>query len=174
LYVKISTNRQHFFNEHREFQQAGYFEGYGVMPVYLDCNATTPVDPRVRDEVVRFMDLEFGNAGSRTHQFGQRAKQAVQRAREQIAALVDAATEEVIFTSGATESDNLSILGLRAFGERTGRRHIVSTAIEHKAVLEPLACLASQGFDVTLVPPSQGGSIEPDVLRGALRPTKRA
>ena len=141
-----------------------------MIPVYLDCNATTPVDPRVRDEVIRFMDLEFGNAGSRTHQFGQRAKQAVQQAREQVAAVVNAASEEVIFTSGATESDNLAILGLRAFGEQTGRKHIVSTAIEHKAVLEPLSYLASHGFDVTLIPPSRGGGVEPDILRGALRP----
>lgn len=128
------------------------------------------MDPRVRDEVIRFMDLEFGNAGSRTHQFGQRAKQAVQAAREHVAAIVDAATEEVIFTSGATESDNLAILGLRAFAERAGRKHIVTTAIEHKAVLEPVSYLSSQGYDVTLVPPVRGGWVEPDILRDALRP----
>jgi cysteine desulfurase len=139
------------------------------MPVYLDCNATTPVDPRVRDEVVRFMDLEFGNAGSRTHQFGQRAKQAVQRARDQVALVVDASPEEIVFTSGATESDNLAILGLRTFGERTGRKHIVTTAIEHKAVLEPLSYLGAHGFEITLVPPSSAGSIEPRNLLNALR-----
>jgi len=139
------------------------------MPVYLDCNATTPMDPRVREEVVRFMDLEFGNAGSRTHQFGQRAKQAVQRARDQVAAVVHASTEEVVFTSGATESDNLAILGLRTFGERTGRKHIVTTAIEHKAVLEPLSYLGAHGFDITLVPPSSTGRIEPRTLMRVLR-----
>ena len=139
------------------------------MPVYLDCNATTPVDPRVRDEVFRFIDLEFGNAGSRTHEFGQRAKQAVQRARDQVAEVVDATREEVIFTSGATESNNLAILGLRAFGEQTGRKHIVSTAIEHKAVLEPLAHLSAHGFEVTLVPPTAAGYAEPDAIKSALR-----
>ena len=139
------------------------------MPVYLDCNATTPLDPAVRDEVVRFMDLEFGNAGSRTHEFGQRAKSAVQHARDQVAHVVAAAREEVIFTSGATESNNLAIFGLRAEGERTGRKHIVTTAVEHKAILEPLAQLLCDGFEVDFVPPTTGGWVEPDAIKRALR-----
>ena len=139
------------------------------MPVYLDCNATTPVEPRVRDEVVRFMDLEFGNAGSRTHQFGQRAKEAVQEARDKVAEVVGAASEEVIFTSGATESNNLAILGLRSFGEHKGRKHIVSTAIEHKAVLEPLSHLSTQDFEITLVPPTANGWVEAEAVRKAVR-----
>lgn len=139
------------------------------MSIYLDCNATTPVDPRVQDAVLRFMAQEFGNAGSRTHEFGLRAKQAVQSARDQIAAVVGADRDEVIFTSGATESDNLAILGLRCYGESTGRRHIVSTAIEHKAVLEPLQYLEGLGFEVTLVAPTQGGWIDPQAVRQALR-----
>jgi cysteine desulfurase len=115
------------------------------------------------------MDLEFGNAGSRTHEFGQRAKKAVQRAREQVAGVVSASSEEVIFTSGATESDNLAILGLRQYGEQVGRKHIVSTAIEHKAVLEPLAHLLKEGFDVTLVSPTPGGWVDPDAIKRAVR-----
>src|SRR4051812_14687287 len=118
------------------------------MSVYLDCNATTPMEPLVMNEVMRFMTEEFGNAGSRTHQYGARAKQAVNRAREQVARVVDAKTEEVVFTSGATESNNLAILGLASFGEKNNLRHIITTQIEHKAVLEPLEFLASRGFEV--------------------------
>jgi len=139
------------------------------MSVYLDCNATSPIDSRVREAVLHFMEEEFGNAGSRTHEFGQRAKQAVQRARDQIAAVVAADRDEVVFTSGATESNNLAILGLRSHGEATGRRHIVSTAIEHKAVLEPLENLAKSGFAVTLVPPTADGWIDPTAVHAALR-----
>lgn len=139
------------------------------MPVYLDCNATTPVEPRVATEVMRFMTEEFGNSGSRTHEYGGRAKQAVQRAREQVAAVVYAKPDEVIFTSGATESNNIALLGLAAHGEATRRKHIVSTMIEHKAVLEPLEFLARRGFDVTLLSPSRGGWVEPDAIKQALR-----
>jgi cysteine desulfurase len=115
------------------------------------------------------MTEEFGNAGSRTHDFGVRAQQAVQRAREQVAAVLGAKRDEILFTSGATESNNLAIFGLAPHGERTGRRHIVSTAIEHKAVLEPLERLRERGFEVTLVPPTSGGWVDPDAIRSALR-----
>ena len=139
------------------------------MAVYLDCNATTPIEPPVQEEVRRYMAIEFGNAGSRTHEFGTRAKQAVQLARDRVAAVVSAKPDEVIFTSGATESNNLAILGLVQHGEETGRRHIVSTQIEHKAVLEPLQVLAKRGFEVTLVPPTSGGWVDPERLRDAVR-----
>src|SRR4051794_24280572 len=95
-------------------------------PIYLDCAATTATDPRVADVVLRLMTEEFGNAGSRTHLYGSAAQQEVTRARERIASPVAADPEEVIFTSGATESDNLAILGLADFGRTEGRRHIVS------------------------------------------------
>jgi cysteine desulfurase len=140
------------------------------MTVYLDCNATTPMEPEVTQAVLHFMTEEFGNAGSRTHEFGTRAKQAVQRAREQVARVVDVQADEVIFTSGATESNNLAILGLVPHAERVGRRHIVSTQIEHKAVLEPLEALGRRGFDVTLVPPTTGGWVDAEAIRRALRP----
>lgn len=139
------------------------------MPVYLDCNATTPIEPIVRDEVIRFMTEEFGNAGSRTHEFGVKAKQAVNRAREQIASVVKAKPDEVVFTSGATESNNLAILGLAAFGEKNNRRHIISTKIEHKAVLEPLEFLEKNGFEVTLVPPTAGGWVDAAAVKNAIR-----
>ncbi|MEP9382930.1 cysteine desulfurase DndA [Nocardioides sp. KR10-350] len=141
----------------------------GGRPTYLDFNATSPVDPRVADEVMRFMVQEFGNAGSRTHGYGQVAKERVNRARQEVAALVAAKPDEVVFTSGATESDNLAILGLAAHGEATGRRHIVSTQIEHKAVLEPLEVLAKQGFEITLLSPDQGGRISAEAVAAALR-----
>lgn len=139
-------------------------------PIYLDCNATTPIDPRVQAEVLKYMTEEFGNAGSRTHSYGQRAKERVNRARQEIATVIVAQPDEVIFTSGATESNNLAILGLAAHAQRTGRRHIISTQIEHKAVLEPLAHLTDQGFDVTLLPPTSAGWIDPEQVREALRP----
>jgi cysteine desulfurase len=139
-------------------------------PVYLDCNATTPLEPEVKRQMLRFFEEEIGNAGSRTHEFGARAKQAVQRARDQVAALVRAQREEIIFTSGATESNNLAILGLAAFGEQSQRRHIISTQIEHKAVLEPLEELERRGFEIELLAPNSGGWVETETIRAALRP----
>src|SRR4051812_45892040 len=141
-----------------------------AMTVYLDCAATTPVDPRVAADVLRYIHDEYGNAGSRTHPYGARARRAVEQARDQVAAVVGCTRGEVVFTSGATESNNLAILGLADYGRRSGRRHIVSTMIEHNAVLAPLRHLESQGFEVTLVPPTRGGWVEPDAVRAALRP----
>jgi cysteine desulfurase len=115
------------------------------------------------------MSEEFGNSGSRTHEYGTRAKQAVNRAREQVAAVVKAKSDEVIFTSGATESNNLSILGLANYGEQNEHRHIISTAIEHKAVIEPLEYLSKHGFEVTFLPPTSTGYIDPEAIKKALR-----
>lgn len=138
--------------------------------VYLDCAATTPADPRVLEVVVHYLQTEFGNAGSRTHEYGARARRAVERAREQVARVVDAARGEVLFTSGATEANNLALLGLVEYGAETGRRHIVSTQIEHRAVLEPLQLLSRRGFDVTFIPPTPGGWVEPERVQEAIRP----
>jgi cysteine desulfurase len=139
-------------------------------PVYLDCNATTPMEPAVAEVVRRFFEQEFGNEGSRTHNFGARARQAVQKAREQIALLVDAKPEEVVFTSGATESNNLAILGLASWGRQHGKTHIISTRIEHKAVLEPIEHLAEEGFEVDLVAPTKQGRVETEKIIRLLRP----
>jgi cysteine desulfurase len=136
---------------------------------YFDYNATTPLDPRVLAAMNECYLGPPGNAGSRTHVFGQRAKEAVENARQQVASVLGAQPEEILFTSGATESDNLVVLGLAAFGERTRRRHIISTAIEHKAVLEPLAAMRRLGFDVDLAPVTSGGYVEPDAIRKRLR-----
>lgn len=139
------------------------------MVAYLDCNATAPLDPAVREVMLHYFDIEYGNAGSRTHEFGARAKQAVQKARKQLGAVVDATPDEVIFTSGATESNNLAILGLAAFGEAEGKRHIVTTAIEHKAVLEPCEELERRGFEVSYVKPNADGRVPVDAVLKAVR-----
>jgi cysteine desulfurase len=131
-------------------------------PIYLDCAATTPIDPEVREVLLEYLDIEYGNAGSRTHEYGSAAQRAVNRAREQVAAVVACEPEEVVFTSGATESNNLAILGLANGPAGASKRRIVSTAIEHKAVLEPLEHLASRGFEVRLVAPNRMGRISAD------------
>jgi cysteine desulfurase len=141
-----------------------------AVAVYLDCNATAPVEPAVRKEMIHWFSEEVGNAGSRTHEHGLRAKRAVNDARAEVAAVVGAAAEDVIFTSGATESNNLALLGIADHGASQGRRHIVSTAIEHKAVLEPLEVLEKRGFSVTLVRPGLSGAVHAAEIAAALRP----
>lgn len=139
-------------------------------PIYLDYAATTPVEPEVADLMRHYMVEEFGNAGSRTHEYGTRAKQAVQKARQQIAKIASCQPDEVIFTSGATESNNLAILGLRKHGEETGKKHIISTAIEHKAVLEPLEHLRDEyGFEVDFIRPDLSGAIDSQQVKELLR-----
>jgi cysteine desulfurase len=141
-----------------------------MSPIYLDCNATTPLDPEVREVLFGHLTAEFGNEGSRTHEFGARSKKAVQKARDQVATVVSANRDEVIFTSGATESNNLAILGLETAGREQGKLHIITSAIEHKAVLEPCEVLERQGFEVTRLPVGSGGYVNPEEVREALRP----
>lgn len=139
------------------------------LPAYLDFAATTPTDQRVADLVMALMVAEFGNAGSRTHEFGAAAKRAIELARGQVAAVVGADPTEVIFTSGATEADNLAILGLAEHGLSTGKTHIVTTAIEHKAVLEPIDALAKRGFAVDYIRPGKGGAVSASDVLAAVR-----
>lgn len=138
-------------------------------PVYLDYNATTPMDPRVLEAMIPWF-LAPSNAGSRTHLYGQRAKDAVEKARKQVADLLGATPEEIFFTSGATESNNIAILGLQQYGEKTRRKHIISTTIEHKAVLEPLDRMKTLGFEVELAAVTPGGYVEPESIQRILRP----
>lgn len=138
-------------------------------PVYLDCNATTPVEPDVLEILQHYLKEEFGNDGSRTHEYGNRAKKAVQLARDQVAAVASARRDEVIFTSGATESNNMAILGLAAHGESTNRKHVISTRIEHKAVVEPIEELEKRGFEVTWIDCGAKGRIEANAIQKALR-----
>lgn len=139
------------------------------MTVYLDSAATTRVDPRVAEVVLHWMTEDFGNAGSRTHDWGTRAKRVVQRSRELIAGQLGASSSELIFTSGATESNNIALLGLAPWGRERGRRHIISSTIEHKAVLEPLEHLAQQGFEVELISPGPSGRVTVEAVRERLR-----
>jgi len=141
-----------------------------MRPIYLDCNATTPIEPRVAEAARQYLEEEFGNSGSRTHEYGAKAKSAVARARTAVAELLGADDDEVIFTSGATESNNLAILGLAEFGLREGRRHLITSAQEHKAVLEPMEKLRSRGFEVTMLSPGVDGLVKAADLKAALRP----
>jgi cysteine desulfurase len=142
------------------------------MRIYFDYNATTPVDPRVRDAMLPFLSGEFGNAGS-IHSEGQRARAAVDAARESVAALLGAKPAEIVFTSGGTEADNLAILGGVA-ASRKPLKHVITTAIDHHAVLHSCEALAKQGVDVTVVPvrrgPESQGVVDPEEIRRALRP----
>lgn len=138
--------------------------------VYLDNAATTRTDDRVAALVMAAMTEEFGNAGSRTHEFGLTALRHVNAARAQVASAIGAEPDEVTFTSGATESDNIALLGLADHGLATERRHIVSTTIEHKAVLEPLALLEARGFEVTRVAPGRSGHVAALDVLAAVRP----
>jgi cysteine desulfurase len=140
-------------------------------PIYLDYAATTPVDPAVVQAMTACMgpDGDFGNSGSSTHRFGHRAAARVDEARAAVAALLSADPDEIFFTSGATESNNLAVLGIaRANGDRG--RHIVTSRTEHKAVLDPCKRLEKEGFSVTYLTPDRSGRIEPDAIRAALRP----
>ena len=118
------------------------------MSIYLDCNATTPTEPEVVEKIKQYLITDFGNEGSHTHSYGSTAKKAVQEARDQIVNLVNASRNEIIFTSGATESNNIAILGLKDFGIENNRKHIITSSIEHKAVLEPIDELKKYGFEV--------------------------
>jgi cysteine desulfurase len=139
------------------------------MSVYLDCASTTPTEPSVARIVRRFVERDYGNAASPIHDYGTFARMAVDHARGQIAKLVKVRRDDVIFTSGATEANNLALLGLREYGLKTGRRHLLCSAIEHKAVLEPLESLTKAGFELTLIPVGSNGRISVAELRTALR-----
>jgi len=139
------------------------------MTIYLDCNATTPIEPEVADVVLKYMTTEYGNAASRTHEYGLRAKKAVTDARKTIASSLKVDVGELIFTSGATESNNLTIFGLAEYGKANHKKHIVSTMIEHKSILEPLSELEKRGFEITLLKPNSDGWVEPEAVKDAIR-----
>ncbi len=139
------------------------------MGFYLDYNASTPVDERVLETMIDVYRNHYGNADSRTHQFGSDAKNLVENARQSVADLLGVRREAVCFTSCSTESNNLAILGLEEYGRRSGRMHIITTAIEHKSVLEPLKILEQRGFRVDYVRPYEDGRIRADEVLGLLR-----
>ncbi|WZB72037.1 IscS subfamily cysteine desulfurase [Achromobacter xylosoxidans] len=138
-------------------------------PIYLDYSATTPVDPRVVDKMVPWLYENFGNPASRSHAFGWESEDAVERAREEVAKLVNADPREIVWTSGATESDNLAIKGAANFYAERGK-HIITVKTEHKAVLDTCRELERQGFEVTYLDVKENGLIDLDVFKAALRP----
>ncbi|KAK5661276.1 hypothetical protein OQA88_11170 [Cercophora sp. LCS_1] len=143
----------------------------GQRPIYLDMQATTPVDPRVLDAMMPFYTGEYGNPHSRTHAYGWESEKAVEEAREHIAALISADPKEIIFTSGATESNNMSIKGVARFFGRSGKKkHIITCQTEHKCVLDSCRHLQDEGFEVTYLPVENTGLIDLDKLREAIRP----
>jgi cysteine desulfurase len=139
------------------------------LPIYLDYSATTPVDPRVADKMIPYLTEFFGNPASRSHVFGWEAEKAVETAREQVAALVGADAKDIIWTSGATESNNLAIKGAANFYAGKGK-HIVTVSTEHKAVLDTVKELERQGFTATYIEPQENGLISIDQFKAALRP----
>ncbi|WP_427313340.1 IscS subfamily cysteine desulfurase [Cupriavidus sp. H39] len=138
-------------------------------PIYMDYSATTPVDPRVADKMIPYLREQFGNPASRSHAYGWEAERAVEEAREQVAALVGADPREIVWTSGATESDNLAIKGAANFYSGKGK-HIITVKTEHKAVLDTTRELERQGFEVTYLDVKDNGLLDMDVFKQALRP----
>lgn len=140
-------------------------------PIYLDYSATTPVDPRVAAKMAKCLTLEanFGNPASRSHMFGWKAEEAVETARSQVAGLINCDPREIVWTSGATEADNLAIKGAAHFYVKKGK-HIITSKIEHKAVLDSCAQLEREGFEVTYLNPTETGIITPEAVAAAIRP----
>ncbi|MDN7178798.1 IscS subfamily cysteine desulfurase [Caballeronia sp. SEWSISQ10-4 2] len=139
------------------------------LPIYMDYSATTPVDPRVVDKMIPYLREQFGNPASRSHQYGWDAERAVEEARENVAKLVNCDPREIIWTSGATESDNLAIKGAAHFYKSKGK-HIITVKTEHKAVLDTCRELEREGFEVTYLDVKDDGLLDLDKLQAAIRP----
>src|SRR5271170_2294511 len=139
------------------------------LPIYMDYHATTPVDQRVVDAMLPYFHEKFGNAASRNHSFGWAAEKAVENARAQIARLINATPKEIIFTSGATESNNLALKGAAEMYREKGN-HIITQVIEHKAILDTCKRLEKYGYEVTYLPVAKDGRIDLDDLRRAITP----
>jgi cysteine desulfurase len=140
------------------------------LPIYLDYASTTPVDPTVAEKMMEFMTPagHFGNPASRSHMFGWQAEAAVEEARQDVAALIGADAREIVWTSGATEANNLAIKGCAHFNQRKGK-HIITSRIEHKAVLDTCRQLEREGFDVTYLDPDSNGLVHPEMVLEAIR-----
>jgi len=135
-----------------------------IKPLYLDAQATTPMDPRVLDAMLPFLTSYYGNPHSRTHAYGWEAEKAAETAREQVAQLIGADPKEIIWTSGATESNNISIKGVARF-YKSKKKHVITTTTEHKCVLDSCRQLEAEGFDVTYLPVNNDGLIHVDSWR---------
>jgi cysteine desulfurase len=139
------------------------------LPIYLDNSSTTPVDPRVAEKMIPYLTEKFGNPASRSHAYGWEAEAAVEEARAEVARLFNADPKEIIWTSGATESDNLAIKGAAHFHSGKGK-HLITVKTEHKAVLDTCRELERQGFEVSYLDVRENGLIDLDVFKAALRP----
>ena len=139
------------------------------LPIYMDYSATTPVDPRVAERMIPYLTEKFGNPASRSHAFGWEADEAVEQARAQVAALVNCDPKEIVWTSGATESNNLAIKGAAHFYQGKGK-HVVTMRIEHKAVLDTVRELEREGFEATYLDPEPSGLLDLEKFKGSLRP----
>src|SRR5437899_10692515 len=139
------------------------------LPIYLDYSATTPVDRRVAEKMIPYLTENFGNPASRSHAFGWKAEEAVEQARGDVAALLNADPKEIVWTSGATEGNNLAIKGAAHFYKTKGK-HIVTQKTEHKAVLDTIRELERQGFEATHLDPEQNGLLDLEKFKAALRP----
>src|ERR1044072_99493 len=137
------------------------------LPIYMDYHATTPVDPRVVEAMLPYFTTEFGNAASRNHPFGWTAEEAVEKARKQVADLIGANAKEIVFTSGATESDNLAIRGAAEMYREKGN-HIITCVTEHKAVIDTCKRLEKYGYRVTYLPVQKDGLVDLDDLKRAI------
>ena len=138
------------------------------LPIYLDYNATTPVDPLVVEAMMPFFTESFGNAASRNHAFGWQVEQVVEDARESIGKAIGAGAKEIVFTSGATESDNLAVLGVAEFYQKNGK-HIITSPIEHKAVIDPCHALEQRGYEITFLDVDKDGCIDLKKLEESIR-----
>jgi cysteine desulfurase len=141
------------------------------VPIYLDYSATTPIDPRVAEKMIPYLTEKFGNPASRSHAFGWDADKAVEQAREEVAGLVNCDPKEIVWTSGATESDNLAIKGAAQFYKGKGK-HLITVRTEHKAVLDPMRELERQGFEVTYLDPEPNGLLDLEKFRAAIHPRR--
>lgn len=139
------------------------------MSVYLDYNASAPIDARVLELMIDVYKNNIGNADSRTHDYGDSARKIVENARGQVASILNISKDEVFFTSGATESNNIVIQGLRKFAEETGKKHIITTSIEHKAVLESAKSLLEEGFEVEFIEPEPSGRVNAELIESKVR-----
>ncbi|CAM1314301.1 NFS1 (predicted) [Pycnogonum litorale] len=144
-------------------------EAFEGRPLYLDAQATTPLDPRVLDAMLPYLTNFYGNPHSRTHAYGWESEKAMENARKQVASLISADPKEIVFTSGATESNNISIKGVARF-YKSKKKHVITTQTEHKCVLDSCRVLETEGFDVTYLPVDTSGLINMKNLESAIRP----
>ncbi|KAJ1534471.1 cysteine desulfurase, partial [Nowakowskiella sp. JEL0078] len=141
----------------------------GIRPIYLDMQATSPMDPRVLEAMLPYFTYQFGNPHSRTHQYGWESEEGVEKARQYVADIIAADPKEIIFTSGATESNNLAVKGVARF-YKSKKNHIITTKTEHKCVLDSCRVLQDEGFEVTYLPVQENGIINLEDLKKAIRP----